>query len=266
MNLQAIHDHVITLARQAGANIMEYFGAPIQQTTKSSATDIVTTADGATEKLIVADLLKHYPDHHIVGEEGGGQGADPETADYFWHVDPIDGTTNFAGHIPYISTSIGLTDRDLNPLVGVVYNPNSGELFSAIKDQGAWCNGQSIHVSDIQDLGDAVLVTGFPYHKWTTEDNNLKEWERFVLCTRSVRCMGSAALDACYVAAGRFEGYWERYINSWDIAAGVLIVQEAGGQVTNYHGETPVGLLGKREILMTNGHVHQAMVKVLVKS
>lgn len=263
MELQTIHDHIITLARQAGVTIMDYYGAPIEQTTKSSATDIVTTADKATEKLIVADLLQHYPNHHIVGEEGGGQGADADTADYFWYVDPIDGTTNFAGKIPHFSTSIALTDRDLNPLVGVVYDPNREELFSAIKDGGAWLDGEPIHVSDGQDLGQSVLVSGFPYNRWTNDDNNLAEWQRFLLCTRATRCMGSAALDACYVAAGRFEGYWERYINAWDIVAGALIVQEAGGRLSNYHNETPPRLLEQREIVMSNGHIHQAMIEVL---
>jgi len=266
MDLQVIHDHIITLARRAGAMIMDYYDAPIEQTTKSSTTDIVTTADKATEKLIVADLLKHYPDHHIVGEEGGGQGADADTANYFWYVDPIDGTTNFAGRIPHFSTSIALTDRDLNPLVGVVYDPNRNELFSAIKNVGAWFDGEPIHVSDVQVLAESVLVSGFPYDRLTNPDNNFAEWQRFMLCTRATRCMGSAALDSCYVAAGRFEGYWEKNINAWDIAASALVVQEAGGQLSNYHGETPSRLLEKREILMTNGHVHQEMVKVLTYS
>jgi myo-inositol-1(or 4)-monophosphatase len=266
MDLQVVHDHIITLARQAGVMIMEYYDAPIEQMTKSSTTDIVTNADKSTEKLIVADLLEHYPDHHIVGEEGGGQGADAETADYFWYVDPIDGTTNFAGKIPHFCTSIALTDRDLNPLVGVVYDPNRDELFSAIKDGGAWCDGEPINVSNVQTLGDAVLVSGFPYDRLTNPDNNMAEWERFMLCTRATRCMGSAALDSCYVAAGRFEGYWEKNIQAWDIAASALVLQEAGGQLSNYHGETPPRLLEQHEILMSNRHVHQEMVKVLTYS
>ena len=266
MDLQTIHDHIITLARRAGTIMMDYFEQPIEQTTKSSATDIVTTADKATEKLIVADLLKHYPDHHIVGEEGGGQGADADTASYFWYVDPIDGTTNFAGKVPHFSTSIALTDRDLNPLVGVVYDPTRDELFSAVKDVGAWLDGELMQVSDVQVLDHSVLVSGFPYDRWANDDNNLAEWGRFLLHTRATRCTGSAALDACYVAVGRYEGYWERDINAWDVAAGALMVQEAGGKISNYHGDAPLRFLNNREVVMSNGHIHQAMIDVLASS
>lgn len=263
MNLQTIHDDIITLARQAGALVMEYFHVPIEQMTKANATDIVTTADRATEKLIVYHLLEQYPTHHIMGEEGGGQGADGSNAEYLWFVDPIDGTTNFASGIPHFAVSIALTDRDCQPLIAVVYNPNLDELFSAIRDQGAWCNGQSIHVSDTGDLSNAVLASGFPYHKWTNEDNNLKEWGRFVVRTRGMRRSGSAALDACYVGSGRFDGYWERYNNAWDIMAGALIVQEAGGKLTDYRGQTSSCLLENEEIVMSNGHIHQAMIDLL---
>ena len=245
---------------------MIYYEQPVEQTTKENAADIVTTADKATEKVIVADLLKHYPDHHIVGEEGGGQGADPDTAEYFWYVDPIDGTTNFASKIPHFSTSIALADKDLNPLVGVVYDPNRDELFSAILGDGAWCDGVPMHVSSTAELSQSVVGSGFPYIKWTSDDNNLAEWNRFVVRVRGVRRMGSAALDAAYVAGGRFDGYWERYINSWDIAAAALLVTEAGGIVTNYAGETPPRYLDHREILMSNGHIHQEMVTLLAHS
>ena len=263
MDLQIIHDHIIVLARQAGKIIMEYFDMPIQQSTKSNAADIVTTADKATEALIVSALCKHYPDHHIMGEEGGGQGADASSSTYFWYVDPIDGTTNFASKIPHFSTSIALADGDLNPLVGVVYDPNRDELFSAIKGGGAWCDGEPIHVTDATELSQAVLASGFPYKKWTDPDNNLAEWGRFVVRTRGMRRSGSAALDACYVGAGRFDGYWERYINAWDIMAGALIVEEAGGKLSNYKGETPSHYLDQQEIVMSNGHLHPAMIDLL---
>lgn len=263
MHLETIHDHIIKLARQAGAMIMAHFEEPIEQSTKSNAADIVTTADKNTERLIVSDILSHYPDHHIMGEEGRGQGANPETADYFWYIDPIDGTTNFASKIPHFSTSIALADGDMNPLVAVVYDPCRDELFSAIKGVGAWLDGEAIHVSAATDLSQCVLASGFPYHKWTNDDNNLIEWGRFVVRVRGVRRMGSAALDACYVGAGRFDGYWEKYVNSWDIMAAALIVQEAGGRVTDYQGETPAHFLDQRAIVMSNGHIHQAMVDLL---
>lgn len=266
MNLQTIHDHIITVARRAGSVIMEYYERPIEQTSKSNAADIVTTADKATEKIIVGELLQQYPDHHIVGEEGGGQGADPDIAEYFWYVDPIDGTTNFASKIPHFCTSIALADKDLNPLVGVVYDPNRDELFSAIRGGGAWCDGVPMHASTVSDLSQSVVASGFPYVKWTSDDNNLKEWSRFVVRVRGARRMGSAALDAAYVACGRFDGYWERYINSWDITAAALLVTEAGGTVTNFAGETPPRYLDQREILMNNGHIHQEMVTLLTHS
>jgi len=266
MDYQAIHDHIITLARRAGGVIMDYYDQPIEQTTKANDADIVTTADKATEKVIISELLQTYPTHHIVGEEGGGQGADPDTADYFWYVDPIDGTTNFASKIPHFSTSIALADNTLNPLVGVIYDPTRDELFSAIKGEGAWCDGAPMHVSTTDDLSQAMVTSGFPYIKWTSEDNNLAEWGRFVVKVRGARRTGSASLDAAYVACGRFEGYWERYIHAWDICAGALLVQEAGGTVTNYAGETPPRYLDAREIVMSNGHIHQDMVTLLTHS
>ncbi len=266
MDLQAIHDHVIQLARRAGATIMDFYDRPFKEMTKSNAADIVTPADKATETVIVSDLLAHYPDHHVVGEEGGGQGAEVHTAEYFWYVDPIDGTNNFANKIPHFSTSIALADKDLNPLLGVIYDPTRDELFSAIKGDGAWVDGEAMRVSTTTDLSQSIVVSGFPYIKWTSEDNNLAEWSRFVVRVRGARRTGSAALDAAYVACGRFEGYWERHINSWDIAAGALLVQEAGGTVTNYAGETPPQYLDQREILMSNGHIHQDMVKLLTHS
>jgi myo-inositol-1(or 4)-monophosphatase len=266
MNLQHIHDHIITIARQAGGVVMQYYEQPIVQSTKSTAADVVTTADKATEKVIVAELLEHYPHHHIVGEEGGGQGADPEIAEYFWYVDPIDGTNNFANKIPHFCTCIALTDKDLNPLVGVVYDPVRDELFSAIRGEGAWCDGVAVYVSKTDDLSRSVVSSGFPYSKWTNDDDNLAEWGRFVKRVRGVRRMGSAALDSAYVACGRFEGYWERYINAWDIAAAALLVLEAGGTVTNYAGETPPRYLEQQEIVMSNGHIHQEMVTLLAHS
>lgn len=266
MDLQVIHDHIIQLAHHAGTVIMDYYDKPIEQSTKSNAADIVTIADKETEKLIVGELLKHYPEHHIVGEEGGGQGASAESATYFWYVDPIDGTTNYASKIPHFATSIALADGDMNPLVAVVYDPSKDELFSAIRGHGAWCDGMSLQVSSATELSQSIVASGFPYTKWTDADNNLAEWGRFVTRVRGVRRTGSAALDACYVAAGRFEGYWERHINSWDITAGALLVQEAGGTVTNYSGQIPDRYLNKREILMSNGKLHQEMVKLLTYS
>lgn len=263
MDLQIVHDHIVKLSRQAGATLMEFFRAPIEESVKGALTDIVTPADKAAEKQIVGELLSVYPEHYIVGEEGGDAGVRIEEAAYRWYVDPLDGTVNFAHKFPHFSTSITLTDADMNLLVGVVYDPNRDELFSAIKGKGAWLNGEAIHVSDKKSLGESIVCSGFPYDKWTSPDNNLAEWSRFVTRTRGVRRLGSAALDSCYVACGRLDGYWEAKINAWDIAAGVLIVKEAGGQASDYRGGTQASILTERNILVSNGIIHQAMVDLL---
>jgi myo-inositol-1(or 4)-monophosphatase len=252
------------IALEAGVKAKHFWDNGFSQSTKSTAVDVVTEADKAVEALIVERLLAAFPDHHIFGEEGGGVGAPKETAAYRWYIDPIDGTTNFANHIPVFSVSMALTDADMNPIVGVVYNPIDGELYCATKGGGATLNGEPIHVSQKDSLITCVLASGFPYDRDpASTDNNMHEWAQFHLHTRGLRRMGSAALDCCYVACGRFDGYWEQKLMPYDVLAGLLCVTEAGGVVTDYHGNTPVGFVNDGRVCVSNGLIHAQMLDVL---
>ncbi|NWG18016.1 MAG: inositol monophosphatase [Chloroflexi bacterium] len=263
MDWQAIRTTTADIAREAGAVLMGYYDRPHRETVKGDATDIVTEADPAAEAVIVARLQAAFPDHHIIGEEGGGMGAPAATAEYFWHVDPLDGTANFANNIPYFSVSLALADRDGHPLVSAVYHPVSGEMFSAARGFGAWLNDRRLQVSATADLQKSILCTGFPTDLATHPDNNLREWIHFLKLTRAVRRFGSAALDLCYVAAGRFDGFWESRIHSWDCMAGLLCVSEAGGQISDYRGGDSGKLYSGQEIVASNGHIHVAMLEAL---
>lgn len=263
LDLQSVRATASMIARQAGAVHLSYFNKPLRQTTKSVDTDLVTEADQAAEALIVSALHTAFPDHHIVGEEGSAVGASPEEAEYFWFIDPIDGTTNFANAIPFFSVSIALTDKSRQPLLGVVYNPVSDELFSAVQGMGATLNDKLIRVSGKADLSQCVIASGFPYTKATISDNNLREWAGFLVRTRDLRRMGSAALDLCFVAAGRYDGYWEQYLNPWDYLAGVICVREAGGIVSDYSGTQTSEIFHHSRIVASNGQIHQDMISLL---
>jgi len=266
MNTHDILQDIAQLARETGAVLRQRISQKISQSTKSSSIDIVTAADKEAEQLITAHLHAHYPAHHVVGEEGGGSGADRDSATYFWYIDPIDGTTNFANRIPYFSISIALTDAQQQPIVGVVYDPIAGELFSAIKGAGASLNGQAIAVSSKTELLQCVLATGFPHDRHSNPDNNFVPFQNFMLRTRGVRRAGSAALDLAYVAAGRHDGFWELRLNPWDVLAGMLLVQEAGGAVTDYQGQRLPQPNRYEGSVASNGHIHQAMLAVLAES
>lgn len=266
IDLAATRQAAEGIARQAGAIIMERYAGPIRQDVKSSVYDIVTDADKATEEVIIAALIEAFPDHHIVGEEGGGTGAPVETAAYRWYVDPIDGTTNFANHIPMFCVSLGLAGSDGEPLVGAVYNPVADEMYSAAAGHGATLNGEPIHVTTADDLRQSVLASGFPYSKYSNPDHNAAEWSAFITRTRGLRRMGSAALDLCYVAAGRFDGYWEQYLNPWDIMAGVVLVKEAGGTVTDYNGDDSPHRYHDGKLIASNGHIHTQIQAVLAEA
>ncbi|HEX2100928.1 MAG TPA: inositol monophosphatase family protein, partial [Candidatus Synoicihabitans sp.] len=229
----------------------------------TSRIDIVTAADRETEAFIVHELARHFPDHHVVGEEGGGQGAAAAVAPYHWFVDPIDGTVNFASKLPHFCTSIALATPDREPLLGVVYDPTRRELFTAIRGKGAHLNDQPIRVTATAELIDAVITSGFPYDKHTNPDNNLKEWAAFLLQIRGERRLGSAALDLCYVAAGRLDGYWEKDLKPYDAMAGLLLVREAGGAVTDYAGGAYPQRHDRGRYVASNGTLHAAMLQVL---
>lgn len=263
MQPKEILDDVVAIARGAGEIVMRHFAAPVPTTTKTSRIDIVTAADTEAEASIVDELHRRFPAHHIVGEEGGGQGAPAAAAPYHWFVDPIDGTVNFASKLPHFSTSIALATPDRQPLLGVVYDPTRRELFAAVRGHGVWLNGQPIRVTSTAELVDAVVTSGFPYDKHSNPDNNLREWSAFLLRVRGERRLGSAALDFAYVAAGRLDGYWEKDLKPYDAMAGMLLVREAGGTVTDYAGGPDPQLQDRGRYVASNGRIHAAMLEVL---
>lgn len=242
------------IAREAGKILLAEFDRPPHITYKGEV-DLVTQADGHSERVIVERLRRHFPEHGIVAEEGTGHAADSQ---YCWYVDPLDGTTNFAHGYPCFAVSIALA-KGATLLAGVVYNPVSDELFAAARGDGATVNGNAIHVSAINTLATSLLATGFPTHKRSQNPNIHYYWD-FTLRSHGVRRDGSAALDLASVAAGRFEGFWEFGLKKWDTAAGVLLVEEAGGRVTDFDGAPYT--LGGPVILASNGKVHAEMQQV----
>lgn len=263
MDKEVILNEVCRIAQQAGVILRTKFVQPLKMAKKASAVDIVTEADQEAEVFISRELLRLYPEYHLVGEEGGGQGKPIEEADYHWYVDPIDGTTNFAGGVPHFCVSIALTDTDRKPIIGVIYNPNMNELYTATAGQGAYLNGKPIQVTQAETLIDSIVGSGFPYTKTTDPDNNTREWSAMTARVRGIRRMGSAALDFAYVAAGRFDGYWERNLNPWDALAGVLLVEEAGGTVTDFEGGNRPQWDERGRFVASNGRIHQQIVDVL---
>ncbi len=216
--------------------------------------DLVTAADKASEALILSLLQRHFPQDPILTEESGQQGA--TSGSYSWVVDPLDGTTNFAHGYPCSSVSIGLLHQD-QPVLGVVCDVFSGTLFRGCQGQGASCDRRPIRVSETAELSQSLLVTGFAYDRRETPDNNYAEFCHFTHLTQGVRRGGSAALDLAYVACGRLDGYWERGLSPWDIVAGIVLVGEAGGQVSAYDG-APVDISSGR-VLASNGRLHLQM-------
>ncbi len=219
--------------------------------------DLVTDADLVAEQLIVSRLSRQFPDHRFLAEEGHG-GTTP--GGYTWIVDPLDGTTNYAHGLPIFSVSLALEVAGVVEW-GVVVCPCQQETFSARRGGGAFLNGIPIRVSGTADLGASLLATGFPYDIRTSPCNNLDYFRRFALRALAIRRMGSAALDLCYVAAGRFDGFWELKLHPWDVAAGYLVVREAGGRVTNFRGAE--GSIYETECVASNGRIHRQMLAVL---
>jgi myo-inositol-1(or 4)-monophosphatase len=239
----------IEAAREAGAVLLAEHSRP-QKISYKGDVDLVTETDKRSEAIVVSRLRSQFPDHRIVAEEGSGGASNASR--YEWHVDPLDGTTNFAHGYPCFAVSIGLLE-DGQPLVGVVFNPVSDELFSAARGDGAYLNEKAIHVSSIERLATSLVATGFPTHK-RGENANIHYYWQFTLRSHGVRRDGSAALDLCSVACGRFDGFWEFGLKSWDTAAGVLIVTEAGGKVTDLRGGPY--LPGGPDVLVSNGRIH----------
>jgi myo-inositol-1(or 4)-monophosphatase len=215
------------LARQAGEILRAGYNKDHQVSYKG-VIDPVTEIDRASENFLLGEINKRWPDSYILSEESG---ITPGNAEQSWYVDPLDGTVNYAHSIPFFSVSIGYAYKGTMQL-GVVYDPMRDEMFSAERGKGAFLNGQPIHVSDTTELQKSLLVTGFPYDAWDTEHDNFANFVRFGKLTQGVRRFGSAALDASYVAAGRFDGFWELALKPWDVAAGGLIAEEGGARVS----------------------------------
>src|SRR5207342_3147523 len=240
------------LAREAGSLLMSYFGK-VAVEYKGDA-DLVTQADRASEKLIVERIRKQWPEHDLIGEEGSRR----ETgSDYRWYVDPLDGTTNFAHGYPVFCVSLAVEYKG-ERVAGVLYDPTRDELFAAEKGSGARLNALPIAVSKTDRLAESLVATGFPSHK-RHKNPNIYFYHQITLRTHGVRRAGSAALDLCCVASGRFDGFWEFNLNPWDTAAGVLIVEEAGGKVTDFSGGP--FQLNSRETVASNGLLHPALLK-----
>jgi len=250
------------IAREAGGLLMQFFHQGLKIEYKGDA-DLVTAADRASETLIRERISKQFPSHDVLGEE---QGLNDQGGDYRWYVDPLDGTTNFAHGYPVFCVSMALEHRVLEHrsggearrVAGVVYDPTRDELFSAEQGRGAQLNGKPIRVSKAAHLKECLLATGFPSHK-RHKNPNIHFYHQITLRTHGVRRAGSAALDLCNVASGRFDGFWEFNLNPWDTAAGVLIVEEAGGKVSRFDG-SPFEI-DSRETLASNGLVHEALLR-----
>jgi len=232
---------------------MQHFDRQIKIEYKGEA-DLVTVADRKSEALIRERIRAQFPAHDVLGEEEGFRDTG---SDYRWYVDPLDGTTNFAHGFPVFCVSMGLQHKD-EMIAGVCFDPTRDELFAAELGRGAYLNERRIHVSKVERLAESLVATGFPSHK-RHKNPNIYFYHQITLHTHGVRRAGSAALDLCSVACGRFEGFWEFNLNPWDTAAGALIVQEAGGRVSDFHGGP--FQLNSRETLASNGLVHDALVK-----
>lgn len=248
---------IIEISKEAGELIKNAFGKTHSVEFKTNELNLVTETDKASEKLITDFIRKKYPSHGILAEEGSELNKD---AEYLWVIDPLDGTTNFAHGLPIFSVSIGL-QKNGETIAGVVYDIMRDIVYSAEKGSGSFENGKRINVSRNNNLGHSVLVTGFPYN---IKENPDKAYERFIAFlkqARAIRRLGSAAIDFCYVANGVFDGFWEVFLHPWDICAGKLIVEEAGGIVTDFDGKK-IDIYSKR-ILASNKLVHQKMIDVM---
>jgi len=256
-DMDALTDFACQAAHIGGTILCDYArsGFHIQ---RKNPIDLVTEADLRSEQSIVEAIRERYPTHQVLAEEKGLHTPNPSL--YKWIVDPLDGTTNFAHGVPFYNVSIGLEYAGAC-VMGVVLDPTRNELFIGRGDRGSTLNGKPIHVSSIANLHEALLVTGFGYDVHTSPDNNLDEFCRFTLRAQGIRRTGSAALDLCYVACGRFDGFWELKLNPWDTAAGSIILQAAGGCLTNWNG-VPFSIYEK-QMVASNTLLHDSMLQVL---
>ena len=258
MELSDYLDRAVEAARSAGALQRERLWCDHDIRFKGE-TDLVTEVDRACEELIVGMVCETWPDHDFLAEENIYR---PAGSRFRWIIDPLDGTTNYAHGFPWFCVSIAL-EIDGEVKVGVVYQPVLDELFTAVAGKGAFLNGRRIRVSDREPLIGCLLATGFPYDRSRGNENNFEHFLNFQLAARGIRRAGAAALDLAYVATGRLDGFWECKLKPWDVAAGQLLVTEAGGKVTNYAGEP--FLVHDHRILASNGLIHGAMTEILAR-
>ncbi len=251
---------LMAISKEAGEIVREGFHQNLKIEYKSNESDLVTNIDKASEKLITDFVKKKYPSHGILAEEGGNI---KDGAEYIWIIDPLDGTVNFAHGLPIFSISIGI-QKNGKTIAGVVYDIEQNILYSAESGGGSFANDEKIKVSDNSNIAHSILVTGFPYNIHQNPFNALEKFVSFTRKARGIRRLGSAAIDFCYVARGVFDGFWEVYLNPWDICAGKFILEEAGGIVTNFNGEQ-IGVDSK-QILASNGKIHDSMLEILKQS
>ena len=255
--MQPSLSYVENLARQSGAILRAGYDTEHQVGYKG-VIDLVTEVDHQSEELLLGELQRDCPDHHILSEESG---IIPGSDEHVWYVDPLDGTVNYAHHIPIFCVSIAYVSHGTLTL-GAVYDPMRDEMFLAERGKGAYLNGRRLHVSSTTEMQKSLLVTGFPYNAWNTPQDNFDNFVRFGKISRGVRRLGSAAIDLCYVAAGRFDGFWEMALNPWDVAAGGLIVEEAGGRVTSVSGEADY-ISSPQSVLACTPGIHARMLEEL---
>jgi len=251
-------DFAIDVARSAGGVLMHYMSREKQVEFKGRA-NLVTVADKEAEALIIKRIREQYPQHSILAEESGASGPS-ECGEGKWIIDPLDGTTNFAHGYPFFCVSIAF-EQSGNILCGAVYDPLRDEMFSGARGVGSFMNGEVLRVSDTRTLRGGLLMTGFPYGFREKMRVVMSQFEAFLTESQAVRRGGSAALDLCYAAIGRVDGFWELDLHPWDTAAGLVILEEAGGRVTDFSGQ-PFSVYGK-ELLASNGWIHEEMLGVL---
>ena len=256
---QRIKGTALKIAEKAGAFLLQNYGKVHRITQKGIySINLVTDIDKKSEAYIVGHLLKAFPDHQILAEEGS---LSKTSSPYKWLIDPLDGTTNFLHGFPFFAVSIGLEIKG-DMAFGIVYAPMLRELFVAERKKGATLNGKRIHVSKETALAKSLLATGFPYDVRVARRNNLNYFSTFAKKARAIRRAGAASIDLCYIACGRFDGFWELRLAPWDLAAGVLMIEEAGGKVTNFSGQK-LNLYGGDDTVASNSKIHSALLRVI---
>jgi len=253
-------EEAVFIAQKAGRMLKENLGRSIHIEYKDNNLNLVTEMDKRAERMITEHLKRRFPAHNIIAEEGTRIN---QKSEFLWIIDPLDGTTNYAHRIPWFAVSIALHGKG-DPLVGVIYNPSRDEMFTAISGEGAYLNGLPMRVSTREDVSSSLLCTGFPYYIREKPDRVINNMRKFLLKTGGVRRFGAAALDLAYVSAGIYDGFWEEGLKPWDTAAGILMVEEAGGRITNFKGENYK--VSDDAIVASNGRIHNGMLEIISQS